>query len=56
METTAIDFHDEHGVLSDLNNITGSACWAELRDQDLFGSHRFFLEKIAKRHNVPFGK
>ena len=54
METTAIDFHDGEGVFDSIESFTGTACWAELRDQDLFGSHRVFLQMIAKRYNTEF--
>lgn len=55
METTAIDFHDSEGVLEDLDQHgTGIACWAELRDQDLFGSHRYFLQQIAKKYDAQW--
>ena len=54
METTAIDFHDGEGVFDSIESFTGTACWAELRDQDLFGSHRVFLQMIAKGYNTEF--
>ena len=33
METIAIHFHDEEGVLDNLKLAKNSAVWAELRDQ-----------------------
>lgn len=54
METTAIDFHDSEGILEDLDQWTGQACWAELRDQDLFGSHRYLLREIARKHDAQW--
>lgn len=54
METIAIHFHDEDGILDNLKLAKNSAVWAELRDQDLFGSHRKLLMLIADKKNASF--
>ena len=54
METMVINFHDSENVLDELGACAGTACWAELRDQDLFGDHRFILKQIAKTHSAHF--
>ena len=54
METIAINFHDEENVLDEMTRCSANACWAELRDQDLFGSHRQLLKIVAENHNASF--
>jgi len=54
METIAINFHDEDDVLNGLTLTSSNACWAELRDQDLFGSHRQILKIVAENHSASF--
>merc|ERR1712176_751753 len=53
METIAINFHDKDDLLDSLAlTCRAEACWAELRDQDLFGSHRQLLKIVANKHNA----
>lgn len=38
---------------SDLHFKT-TACWVELRNQDLFASHKLFIGKVAKKYKINF--
>ena len=31
-----------------------TACWVELRNQDLFASHKLFIGKVAKKYKINF--
>ena len=42
METIAIHFHDEDGILDSLKLAKNSAVWAELRDQVFFKLRLFY--------------